>query len=82
MSGHGQPAGCLKLPTKPAMKSALRLRLASSKVSQQMQSGGLRNGDELLCVCSLSPAFTVREQENQVTYKNARNKSFLNWRDR
>lgn len=51
------------------MKSALRLRLASSKVSQQMQSGGLRNGDELLCVCSLSPAFTVREQENQVTYK-------------
>lgn len=82
MSGHGQPAGCLKLPAKPAMKSAHRPRLASPELSQQGQSGGLRKEDELLRVCTLSPAFTVSEQENRVTYKMPANKSFLNCKDR
>ena len=64
------------------MKSARRRRLASPKRSQQRQSGGLRNKDELLRICTLSPAFTVSEQENRVAYKMPENKSFLNWRDR
>lgn len=64
------------------MKSALRMRLASPKRSQQMPSGGLRNKDELLRICTLSPAFTVSEQENRVAHKMPENKSFLNWRDR
>lgn len=82
MSGYRQAAGCLKLPTKSVMKSALRLRLAFPTLSQQKQSGGLRNKDELLRVCTLSPAFTVSEQENRVTYKMPENKSFLNCKDR
>lgn len=64
------------------MKSALRRRVASPKRSQQMQSGSLRNKDELLPICTLSPAFTVSEQENRVAYKMPEKKSFLNWRDR